>query len=221
MFMEDFSIKSLKEFTGNFKGIHLDTWDNEDIDVPFEITPRQFLQFAEYDLNNRYEHHLVNSLSNIKRTIDCQLDSLLFGFGLFQKSKKERWNFPKKVDTLSQVGIISPRILEKINQKRNLLEHEYRTPEKGQVEDALDVATLFIAYTEKFLFNALTECRPFHDIKEDAFEVELDYKGSKIIFFDTELKNNKLTKVIKKEVTPDSDQYLEYLSLFIGLYKLK
>lgn len=51
MFMEDFSIKSLKEFTGNFKGIHLESWDDEDIDVPFEITPRQFLQFAEYDLN--------------------------------------------------------------------------------------------------------------------------------------------------------------------------
>jgi len=36
-----------------------------------------------------------------------------------------------------------------------------------------------------------------------------------------DLETKELTKVIKKEVTPDSDQYLEYLSLFIGLYKLK
>lgn len=219
--MEDFSVESLKEFTGDFKGVHLDSWDTANVDLPFEITPDQFLRFAEHDLSSGYEHHLVNALSNIKRAIDCQLDSLLFGFGLFQKSKEERWNFPKKVDILNQVGIISPRILEKINRKRNLLEHEYRTPEKEQVEDALDVSTLFISYTEKFLFNALTGCNPFHDIKKDAFEVELDYKTNKVIFFDHERKNDKLTKVIKKEVHSDSERYLEYLSWFISLYKLK
>lgn len=219
--MDDFSIESLKKFIGNFEDVRFDTWDSEDVEAPFQMTPKQFLEFAEYDLNNEYSHHLVNSLSNIKRAIDCQLDSLLFVFGLFKKSKKGRWNFPKKIDCLNKIGIISPRILERINQKRNLLEHEYKIPKKGQVVDALDVAILFKAYTEKFLSNALIDCTPYHEIKKDSFSVKLDYKNAKIIFYNPEIKNNKFIYVIKKEITPDSDEYIDYLKWFVGLYKLK
>ncbi len=111
----------------------------------------QFFKFAENDLNSKYEHNLINSLSNIKRAIDCQMDTLLFAFGLYKKSKKEEWNFPRKLEVLNNLGIITPRILGKINQKRNFLEHEYRKPTKEEVEDALDVAALFLAYTQKFL----------------------------------------------------------------------
>ena len=219
--MEDFSIKSLNEFICKSKGIHLDSWDSKDIDTPFEIKPKQFLKFAERDLNNELEHHLVNALSNIKRSIDCQLDSLLCGFGLFDYSKKKRWNFPTKVVQLNKLGLISPRILDKINKKRNLLEHDYKNPKKEDVEDALDVATLFIAYTEKFLFSAITECSPASDIEYSHLEVKLNYKEGEIVFYELESKNNKLIQNIKKKVSSDSDEYIAYLKWFIGLYKLK
>ncbi len=218
--MEDFSIKSLNEFICKSKGIRLDSWDSKDIDTPFEIKPKQFLKFAERDLNNELEHHLVNALSNIKRSIDCQLDSLLCGFGLFDYSKKKRWNFPTKVVQLNKLGLISPRILDKINKKRNLLEHDYKNPKKEDVEDALDVATLFIGYTEKFLFSAITECNPPIDIGYSNIEVKLNYKEGEIIFYELGSKNGKLIRNIKKKVSSDSDEYIEYLKWFIGLYKL-
>ena len=122
---------------------------------------------------------------------------------------------------MNNVGIISPRILKRINQKRNFLEHEYKNPEKEQVDDALDVATLFIAYTEKFLVNALTECEPYHDIKSDCFEVKLDYKKNEIIFLDRDFSKSKPIDVIKKIITPDSEEYIDHLRWFVTLYKLK
>lgn len=44
----------------------------------FDITPRDFLDFAEKDLEQPNSiHSLVNATSNLKRAIDCQLDSFL------------------------------------------------------------------------------------------------------------------------------------------------
>jgi hypothetical protein len=39
---------------------------------------------------------------------------------------------------------VAPRILNKIVRLRNMLEHEFHLPKKTEVEDAVDVATLFL-----------------------------------------------------------------------------
>ena len=43
---------------------------------------------------------------------------------------------------LTEIGVVAPRIVTKVVRARNYLEHEYRKPEKEQVEDAVDVTTL-------------------------------------------------------------------------------
>jgi hypothetical protein len=91
--VEDFSIESLTRLFELHKEevFFMEAAQNADIEVPFELTARDFLRFAETDLNDSLcKHHLVNALSNIKRAIHCQLDSLLFGFGLLDMSKKRK-----------------------------------------------------------------------------------------------------------------------------------
>lgn len=114
----------------------------------FEIDSGQFEEFALEDSKSDSIHSRVNALSNVKRAIECRIDEMLYALCLHVKSEKEQWNFPKKVKVLSELGIIAPRILEKINQQRNRLEHEYIRPTKGDVEDALDVAILFLGYSD-------------------------------------------------------------------------
>lgn len=210
--MQELTIAFLRDYTSNSEKCHLDSWSGKNIESPFKITPKNFLSYADYDLTNEYPHHLVNSLSNIKRAIDCQFDSLLYGFGLFEKSKKLNWNFPEKINYLNRIGIISPRILRKINQKRNLLEHEYILPNKNDVEDALDVATLFIAYTERYLWNATTEIELYHDTKEEQLKIKLDYKNNMIII-------NETTRPRDKKINANSEEYVDYLRWYIDLYK--
>ena len=94
----------------------------------------------------------VNGLSNAKRAIDCQVEKLLAGLGL-----PSARSFPKKMALLTELGVIAPRIVTKVVQTRNYLEHEYRKPEKEQVEDAVDVATLFVAALERSLDIFLCE----------------------------------------------------------------
>lgn len=73
IYLNDFDLESLNLF---IDVDCIDGWDNKTIETDFDISPEQFLRFAEYDLSAKYDHYLVNSLSNTKRSIDSQLDSL-------------------------------------------------------------------------------------------------------------------------------------------------
>ncbi|MBC8757124.1 hypothetical protein H2O64_20795 [Kordia sp. YSTF-M3] len=116
----------------------------------FDISPQEFIKYAELDLSSNYEHNIVNALSNAKRALDSQLDSLLVCLGYYGISQKKYWSFPKKIDLINELGIIAPRVLRKINKQRNLLEHQFIKPDEESVEDFLDITLLFIASTDRF-----------------------------------------------------------------------
>lgn len=119
----------------------------------FDITPQEFIKYAEYDLNLKYDHNIVNALSNAKRALDCQLDTILLVLGYYFLSQKKQWSFPKKIELIKELGIIAPRILKKVIKKRNLLEHQFIKPNKDEVEDFLDISMLFVASTEIYTLS--------------------------------------------------------------------
>jgi hypothetical protein len=227
--MDDISLNSLQKFMASPRLRISETYC--DVRIPFEIKSRDFLSYAEYDVNSNYEHHLINALSNVKRAIDCQIDSLLFAFGLYRKSKEENWRFPYKVSILKELGITSPRILNKINTKRNQLEHQYSSAKREDVEDALDVATLFNAYTGRFLINALIEGEIHNDDTEknvviegtnitvcDFIKIGIDYDKSILIIGSFSEKENKHISI---EIPVTKDEYFDYLKIYIDSYKLR
>ena len=123
-------------------------WGNQQI--VFDILPSDFLKYAEADISSeKNAGNLVNALSNTKRALDCQIELIICEHGLKNKQKKERWNFPKKIKFLREKNIVAPRILEKINRTRNILEHEFKKPNIDNIEDALDIVTLFIGYSKQ------------------------------------------------------------------------
>jgi len=75
--------------------------------------PSDFLKFAEEDLKGSSDRCLVNALSNVKRGIDCRVEALLFIFGLSKISQTERWGFPRKLESLVEIGLLAPKILNK------------------------------------------------------------------------------------------------------------
>jgi len=122
-------------------------FDNDAFEEPpLDISEYEFLEFAENDLKDTGAHGLVNALSNAKRAIDCKVDKVLMAFGFRSKQ-----NFPEKIETLREIGLVAPRIINKIVRTRNYLEHEFKTPEQDLVFDAVDIATLFILLTDKTL----------------------------------------------------------------------
>ncbi|MBT1703212.1 hypothetical protein [Chryseosolibacter indicus] len=128
-------------------------WGMDVIDTSFETMPSEFIGFAESDLQSSFDHKYINALSNAKRALDCQADRLLKLFGYYKESQDKFWGFPKKLELIQKFEIIAPRVLNKINKTRNLMEHQYIKPKSDQVEDFLDIASLFIASTDHYASN--------------------------------------------------------------------
>lgn len=111
----------------------------ESLKMKTPISAAQYLEFSEKDLRLGGKRGLVNALTNAKRAIDCQVACFLGALGL-----NSAGTFPSKVASLLSLGVVAPRILNKIVRLRNMLEHEFQLPKKAEVEDAVDVATLFL-----------------------------------------------------------------------------
>ena len=144
------SSKEIVEFIKNRTDYFHSSWEWRK-NIPFEITPKQFLEYAEKAIEEGGNAGYINALSNIKRAIDCQLDLLGYILGQFRKAKKENWKFPRKIEFMRSTGLVAPEVLTKINRKRNELEHEYKCPATEEVKDALDIANLFLASTNRFV----------------------------------------------------------------------
>ena len=183
------------------------SYSNKPLGLPFELLPKDFIKFAEEDLNNNDNKSLINSLSNIKRAIDCRVESLLYLFGFYEKSKNENWAFPKKMDLLSKVGVIAQRILKKVNRKRNELEHDFKKPSRENVEDFFDVANLFLYYTERLVsYTYDQEFEWYCGDEEPWLRIKLN-KGN----FDLELRSRKGEGKKIKVSIDDGDNYLKIL----------
>lgn len=106
-----------------------------------DVDPYDFLVLAEDDWERGGLSAELNAITNAKRAIVAQMDQALLSFGY----PAIPWGVPKKIATLQSLGLVAPRILRRVSSARNLLEHEYRRPAAKDVEDAIDLAALFIA----------------------------------------------------------------------------
>ena len=125
----------------------------------FEISPKEFLRYAKDDFNSNYNHKLINSLTNAKRAIDCQIDEVLTIFGISYNSipnqsknlleiAKVNNKLPYKLQLIQALNLAPGFIVAKARSLRNKLEHHYSIPSKRQVQESIDIAELFIRSIE-------------------------------------------------------------------------
>lgn len=115
----------------------------------FDLTPRDFLDFSEKDLEKPDStHSLVNATSNLKRAVDCQLDSFLVLLNLDEFYRKKRLGVDRKLGFLEKSGLFRSKSLGKLNRLRNRLEHHYEIPNIEDVEVYYDLVVAFVSVVE-------------------------------------------------------------------------
>ncbi|OMF34824.1 MULTISPECIES: hypothetical protein [Paenibacillus] len=175
------NIQSIIEYL-NDSNTQWSSRSNASVELPFEVTPSEYLSFAEKDLELNDVRGHINALSNTKRALDCQIDSILFTFGLYGLAKRKNLNIPRKFNLIKELGIIAPRILSKINSVRNLVEHEYVRPSQEQVEDFYDIIQLFLLSTEKYILYYPDFCQIENDKRNEWLDFNYDREAGYIEF---------------------------------------
>ena len=122
------------------------------------ITPECYLEFAISDFdqttNDESGKSLINALSNAKRALHLQVETLANAFGFENGVSNKRYpNFHDYLGYCEKCGVVTPRILKKLNRVRNAVEHEYYIPSKSETEDFIDVVELFLFATERFIYQ--------------------------------------------------------------------
>jgi hypothetical protein len=115
-----------------------------DLRHDLNVTAEDFLQQAEDDLEMGANAAFLNAITNAKRAIHAQIDEVLNALGY----RTRNLDFHKRLALFADLGFVAPRILKRINDARNVLEHEYVAPTLAQVEEAIDLAVLFIGATK-------------------------------------------------------------------------
>ena len=129
--------------------------DNSD----FEISPKDFLRFSKLDFHSNNRKGLINSLTNAKRAIDCQIDETFSVLGIdFQEIPNQAENIisllkfsndlPYKLKLIQALNLAPAYIVSKARTLRNKLEHFYKLPTKEEVQESIDIAELFIRSIE-------------------------------------------------------------------------
>lgn len=115
----------------------------------FEHRPENYLRFANQDISEPDSPRTrINSLGNAKRALHMQVDLLSDALG-FQRWPARRSGFPARLQFLGRFGLVTPRIVAKVNGLRNRVEHDYHIPDREVVEDYIDVVGLYLDATDK------------------------------------------------------------------------
>ena len=124
-----------------------------DFEFPYEVTPHCYLREAEKHLEQESVGGNRDALVNAKRGIDCQIEAVIQILGL-----RVNGGFPSRINTIRSLGLVAPRILEKINRVRNSIEHDFTNPTRDQAETAVDTALLFVELTQRIFRQMVLQC---------------------------------------------------------------
>ena len=160
------------------------TAKQQQIDIEFDVKPLDSLRQAEKDWEDKV---YTNCLSNSKRALDGQVNSILIALGFKNKTKKD---VPSKLTFLTNLGITAPRILAKINSVRNLLEHEFKMPSNDTVDDFLSITTMFITSTNHYMTSFTTHFTIANENEGIHVNVYHDYKNCQMNLDDQRLYDN-------------------------------
>ncbi|MEZ8544523.1 hypothetical protein AB4622_26065 [Vibrio splendidus] len=141
----------------------------------FEVTPREYLRFAEDELNRNTPVSLINCVSHLKRALDCQLDTFFEVYNLRELFKKRNIKIEKKLQFIGAIGFFNSRSLIRLNNIRNKMEHHYSIPDIQDIEVYFDLITAIVQLLELGTFDAA-------GCDFDCYEVESGVADLKIIY---------------------------------------
>ena len=143
--------EKLKSFIkNNILYFERDTGEFLQVETPsFELYARDYLEFAQQELDRKTVVSLINCVSHLKRAADCQIDTFFHVYNLYNLFKKRNLKFEKKLYFFEAAGVFTSRSLIRFNTIRNKVEHSYEVPKINDLEVYFDLVYAFITILER------------------------------------------------------------------------
>lgn len=114
--------------------------------------PFEYLNFAKNDINSQQKQSAINSLGNAKRAIHLTIETLFEVWGL--KAAFAKANFPSKLEIMGTLDVFPIRLLDNLNKKRNLIEHDYVSIDIDEAKDFIEITEMFLMLAHPYLKHA-------------------------------------------------------------------
>jgi len=126
----------------------------------YPIEPEEYLSYAKLDFESKKPHARINAITNAKRAIDCQVDSIIDYLGLTANNQKLQQIVcdtlshplrdvkPFKLQLIAYLNIAPITLISRIRRIRNQVEHQYKMPKNKEVFESIEMAELFVSATQ-------------------------------------------------------------------------
>ena len=205
----------------------------------FDISPKDFLRYAKIAFQTKTESSLIDAITNAKRAIDCQIDTV------FNSMYVNHANLPKSLEQfvkcfkydgdlwyklkVMQALNLAPSILVSYARGlRHSLEHNYEIPEEKHVRQAIEIAELFIrsingvlraSYTEFEITDKKNLIEDDNSNERYVQGLEISVGGGtlavngSILIRVLKMENNEHTSIAKVTLSPDNPLYFAIFRL--------
>lgn len=144
--------------------------------------PFEYLGYAKSDLNSKHAQGAINSLCNAKRAMHLIIDTLIEVWGLRKAYAKA--NFPTKLEIMKTLDAFPVRLLDNLNKKRNLVEHDYISIETDEAKDFIEVTEMFLMLAFPFLKHATISAFVGIEHDERCLEWAIDTYNCQIVVYE-------------------------------------
>lgn len=177
--MEDITeVKDIIQFILRADEIECDVVSGSSINIPiYDISPEEFLDFAESAIASGTKEGIVNAVSNLKRALDCEMDMFFECINLKRIFDKKNLKFEKKTQFLASIGLFPIQTVNKLNLMRNKLEHEYKTPEIYDLHTYYELIWSVVKILDLYieLLYAKDEISLIHRIENNDYYFTMKY----------------------------------------------
>ena len=183
------------------------------------LKPNTYLQDAIDDLSSgRERRNLNNAVRNAKSALHMRVDILCRSFCGDEYFQKNLRNFPKKMDFLEGIGIVRPRIIDKINKMRNEIEHEYRDATIEEAEDFIDIVLLFIEATR--YLNSRFPCEAEFDglaVSDEFYlkKIVCNWESGELIFYYSKQESHRLSNIESYSMKVGDYRYAQWVRFIL------
>lgn len=173
-------MKTIQDVIKRFKTPRLGASVFQPIPHPYQLTPSDYIGFAEIELKDNDTKAAVSAVANIKLALECQIDELLQNWGYTKFLAKANYSYEDKLKLLSKLGLMAPLSLKQVIDYKKISENNYPELSFDFALAYFTVVNMFINYTDRILAIA-NEAEVLRDKADGDFvSIEIDKELAKI-----------------------------------------